>query len=86
MKTSTATMPCVPFQLSPALFWDVDNVDMEMDDVFDKAKHIEGYITLAKDAIPISAKDFGLISLKQRARVKDAEGTDRKSTRLNSSH
>ena len=46
-----------------------------MNDVFDKAKHIEGYMALAKGAIPVSAKDFGLTALKQKARVKDAEGT-----------
>ena len=46
-----------------------------MDDVVDKSKHIEGYMALAKGAIPISAKDFGLTALKQRARAKDSEGT-----------
>ena len=45
-----------------------------MDGVVNKSKHIEGYIALAKGAIPISAKDFGLTALKQRARAKDSEG------------
>ena len=46
-----------------------------MDDVFDKAKYIEGYLTLAKDTIPISAKDFGLTALKLRTKAYDAEGS-----------
>lgn len=46
-----------------------------MNDMFDKGNRIEGYISMSKKAIPISAKDFGITALKQRAKAKDAEGT-----------
>lgn len=46
-----------------------------MDDIYDKARHVEGYVTMSKGAVPISAKDFGLTALKQRVKAKDAEGT-----------
>ncbi len=45
-----------------------------IDDIFDKAKRIEGYIVMSKGEVPISAKDFGITALKQRTHSKDAEG------------
>ncbi|MDR2887409.1 MAG: hypothetical protein LBV26_05330 [Bacteroidales bacterium] len=46
----------------------------ELDTVIEKARRIEGYIMMCKEAVPVSAKYFGLTALKQRARVRDAEG------------
>ncbi len=45
-----------------------------INDIFDKAKRVEGYIVMSKGEVPISAKDFGIIALKQRTHAKDAEG------------
>jgi hypothetical protein len=45
-----------------------------MDGLIEPANRIVGYIKFTKGAIPISAKDFGLTTLKQKLRSKDAEG------------
>lgn len=47
----------------------------EMDSMVEKVRRIEGYVMMSKGVIPISAKDFGIPTLKQRAKVRDAEGT-----------
>jgi hypothetical protein len=44
----------------------------DIDTLFDKAIRIEGYIKMSKGEVPISAKDFGITALKQRAHAKDA--------------
>jgi hypothetical protein len=45
-----------------------------MDSLIEPADNITGYINLTKGAVPVSAKDFGLTSLKQKLRSRDAEG------------
>ena len=46
-----------------------------MDKLLDALARLEGYIKLAKDAVPLSANDFGINVLKQSIRARDAEGT-----------
>jgi hypothetical protein len=45
-----------------------------MDGLLEPADRVIGYIKFTKGAVPISAKDFGLTALKQKIRIKDAEG------------
>jgi hypothetical protein len=46
-----------------------------MDKVTDTTLRIEGYVKLAKNDVPLSPADFGLIALRKKTRAKDAEGT-----------
>jgi hypothetical protein len=44
-----------------------------MDGLIDPINQLQGYIKLAKKAIPTSLTDFGLTALRKQARSKDAE-------------
>jgi hypothetical protein len=46
-----------------------------MDKLHALLDQLDGYIKLAKDAVPLSVKDFGITYLKQKIRRRDAEGT-----------
>ena len=46
-----------------------------MDKLVDLLNRLDGYIKLAKNAVPISATDFGITVLKQKIHSRDAEGT-----------
>jgi uncharacterized protein YjaG (DUF416 family) len=45
-----------------------------MDSLKELANKVSGYLKFTKGVVPVSAKDFGLTPLKQKAHVKDAEG------------
>lgn len=45
-----------------------------LDGLVDPLKWLEGYIKLAKDAIPISVADFGIPNLRKAIKSRDAEG------------
>jgi hypothetical protein len=47
---------------------------LTMDGLLDPIAKIRGYLSLAKDSVPVSAKDFGLTSLRQKIASRDAEG------------
>ncbi len=46
-----------------------------MDELINFLDRLEGYIKLSKNAVPISATDFGTFALKKKIRSRDAEGT-----------
>jgi hypothetical protein len=45
-----------------------------MDNLIEPINKLTGYLKFTKGAIPVSVKDFGLTSLKQKVRTKDTEG------------
>jgi hypothetical protein len=45
-----------------------------MDDLVDPITKIRGYLTLTKNTVGLSAKEFGLIMLRRKIESKDAEG------------
>jgi hypothetical protein len=45
-----------------------------MDGLIEPADKMKGYIKFTKGAIPMSVKDFGLTTLKQKVHSKDSEG------------
>jgi hypothetical protein len=47
---------------------------LTMDGLIDPANRLAGYVNFAKNAVQISAKDFGLTPLKRRIHARDAEG------------
>jgi hypothetical protein len=48
-----------------------------MNGLIDSINQLQGYVKLAKTTIPISLTDFGLTTLRQQARSKDAEGAQK---------
>ncbi len=44
-----------------------------MDDLITHINHLEGYLNLAMEQVPISSSDFGLVQLRKSARVRDVE-------------
>ena len=54
-----------------------------MDKLVDWLDRLEGYIKFAKDAVPLSAADFGTLDLKKKIRSRDAEGTLKHLQRVN---
>jgi hypothetical protein len=47
---------------------------LTMDGLLDPIAKIRGYLSLAKDSVPVSTKDFGLTLLRQKIASRDAEG------------
>jgi hypothetical protein len=47
---------------------------LTMDSLLDPIAKIRGYLRLAKDSVPVSAKDFGLTLLSRKIASRDAEG------------